>query len=119
VSSRRRKIWEALDRGIAARQITLAATFSNDGARAALARESADGEERVSAHERESFDYHRVGLVPGHEYSVWGISGQGDERTVTLRNPWAHREHGTPDDGVFTLSFHQLVRVFADITVGG
>jgi Calpain family cysteine protease len=113
------EIWEALEHGIAARQITLAGTSSDDGARAALAKERADGEERVSAHERESFDYHRLGLVANHEYSVWGLSGHGDERTITLRNPWAHRTKHTTDDGIFTLPFHEILRVFSDVTVGG
>jgi len=112
-------IWEALERGIAAHQITLASTFTENDARSALARENAAGEARVSAHERETFDYHRLGLVPAHEYSVWGLAGDGDERAVTLRNPWARRTNHSEDDGIFTLPFRELTRVFADITVGG
>jgi hypothetical protein len=113
-------IWAALERGVAARQITLTATFSNDEARAFLARAHAAGEAHVSAHERETFDYHRHGLVPGHEYSVWGLSGRGEDRTVTLRNPWAHRtDASTKDDGIFSMPYQRLRLLFAYVTVGG
>jgi hypothetical protein len=112
-------IWARLERGVADRQITLASTFSENEARNALAMLSEERRARVSAHERETFDYHHIGLVPSHEYSVWGLSGHGDERAVTLRNPWAQRTALSKDDAVFTLPFREILRVFAYITVGG
>jgi hypothetical protein len=114
-------IWDALEHAIHARQITLASTFTDGEARAMLERKHEARQPTLPPAEREAFSYKPRGLVAAHEYSVWALSGTGKERAVTLRNPWAHHEpeRNGEDDGVFSVPLHELMLLFANITVGG
>lgn len=114
------EIWDALHEAVAARQITLAATFTDDQARAMLAHKHAQGKPSLPPEERETFSHAQVGLVAAHEYSVWALSGPGEPRAVTLRNPWAYRaETSLRGDGIFSLPLHRFTLFFANVCVGG
>ncbi len=110
-------VWAELEHAVQGRQITLASTWTDDDARAMLESRHRQGQSTLPAKEREIFSYKRRGLVAGHEYSVWGLSGKGARRRVELRNPWAHREKHTTDDGIFSVSFREVALLFANVTV--
>jgi hypothetical protein len=116
-------IWEALEHAIASREITLASTYSDEDARATLARRHARGEPTAHVADPFAFTYARRGLVEAHEYSVWGLSGAGDHRAVHLRNPWGELEPkgdgDGKDDGMFSMPFDEVMLLFADVTIGG
>jgi hypothetical protein len=113
-------VWEALRSAVEERRITVAMTWSNQDARAMLGRKHARGGVAVREYDPATFTYERRGLLDGHEYSVWGIAGEGGGRTVSLRNPWAHYEPHADgkDDGIFSFPFDALMTVFACVTVG-
>jgi hypothetical protein len=116
-------IWEAIERAIAAHQITLASTLTDEEARALIARRQARGDSLAGAraYDSHTFTHARHGFLAAHEYSLWAISGAGGHRSVTLRNPWAaHEKLGDgKDDGILTLPFDELMLIFADVTLGG
>jgi hypothetical protein len=112
-------IWASLERGIAERRVTLATTWSDDEARAMLKRKHDAGAPSLPAHVREVFAHVHHGLVGGHVYSVWGLSGAADARVIHLRNPWGDVEPrgNGPNDGLFAFPFARFMLLFADILV--
>jgi hypothetical protein len=113
------QVWAALDEAIADRRLTLASTWTDDEARAAL--QSRPARATARPYDPATFTYERRGLVPGHQYSLWALHGAGEARAVQLRNPWAYREPAGDgkDDGIFTVPYQELLDLFANTTLGG
>ena len=78
------------------------------------------------------------GLVPGHAYTLIGVHEQNDIKLCKIRNPWGSFEwngdwcdsdskwteelkkefgHSTGDDGIFFMSFEDVVREFVGINI--
>lgn len=49
-----------------------------------------------------------LGFVPGHAYSILGVTTDSEEPAIILRNPWGH---GTPDRSVLAPGLRQWQRL--------
>jgi hypothetical protein len=60
------------------------------------------------------------GIVYGHVYSMHGVSEEGGQKYVHLRNPWGRHEPGNDgaNDGFFKMPMEQFLRQFARYDIG-
>ena len=49
------------------------------------------GASSVSKRDAGAAESRRLGIVPGHAYSLQGVYERGGLRLVKLRNPWGHK----------------------------
>ena len=84
-----------------------------------------------------NFKLEKIGLTPGHAYTVLGVLEIGKEKVIKLRNPWGHFEYSgdwsdysskwtqelkkkyefnKKNDGVFYMGYEDFLKYF--ITVG-
>ncbi len=66
--------------------------------------------------------YYGTGLEPWHSYAVLGVHGDDGANgpcTVTLYNPWGHKEFGNDgvDDGKFEMSLDDFRKYFRNVNV--
>lgn len=71
----------------------------------------------------------RHGLMELHAYTVLGVSHEGKEQFVHLRNPWGYHEPSSrgfgkgpanqAGDGIFKLPINVFATLFQDVGIGG
>lgn len=66
-------------------------------------------------------NYVGTGVVVNHAYSVLGTSVEGNQRYLTLRNPWGSSEPSADgnDDGIFKMKFQEFLKLFGSVNIGG
>lgn len=65
-------------------------------------------------------DYSGTGVYAWHVYSIHGVSEEGGERYVQLRNPWGRTEPGNDgkDDGIFQMKLEDFMRLYNGVYFG-
>lgn len=62
---------------------------------------------------------HALGIYGFHNYAITGLSGEGGNRMVRLRNPWGHRRRGEPrSPAQYEISFQHFRSSFVTISIG-
>ena len=71
----------------------------------------------------------RSGLMELHAYTVMGVSQEGKDRFVHVRNPWGYHEPSSrgfgkgkaneAGDGIFKLPIQVFATLFQDVGIGG
>ena len=66
-------------------------------------------------------DYTGTGVYAWHVYSIHGVSEEGGQRYVQLRNPWGRTEPGNDgkDDGIFKMKLEDFMRLYNGVYLGG
>jgi hypothetical protein len=65
--------------------------------------------------------YTNTNIYADHTYSIFGVSTEGGQKFVQLRNPWGSSEpaNNGRDDGVFKLPLQRFMELFSGVSING